>query len=95
MCYVLFMQNYIYANFYLQWNMQKFVKLKYVCIYALYEMYYLLFSIIFNQPAINICVLLTNREIFSVFSIVVRLEKKIFFFIHETSRIEMQLFQNN
>ena len=59
-------------------------------------MYYLLFSIIFNQPAINICVLLTNREIFSVFSIVVRLEKKIIiFYIHETSRIEIQLFQNN
>ena len=74
----------------------KIRKIEICCIYALYEMYYLLFSIIFNQPAINICVLLTNREIFSVFSIVVRLEKKIIiFFIHETSRIEMQLFQNN
>lgn len=74
----------------------KIRKIEICCIYALYEMYYLLFSIIFNQPAINICVLLTNREIFSVFSIVVRLEKKIIiFYIHETSRIEMQLFQNN
>lgn len=73
----------------------KIRKIEICRIYALYEMYYLLFSIIFNQPAINICVLLTNREIFSVFSIVVRLEKKIIFFIHETSRIEMQLFQNN
>lgn len=74
----------------------KIRKIEICCIYALYEMYYLLFSIIFNQPAINICVLLTNREIFSVFSIVVRLEKKIIiFYIHETSRIEIQLFQNN
>ena len=74
----------------------KIRKIEICCIYALYEIYYLLFSIIFNQPAINICVLLTNREIFSVFSIVVRLEKKIIiFYIHETSRIEMQLFQNN